>query len=287
MSFSMRLPAACMLVACALMCVMVQIVPAVSPRAEGAKSCALSFSLPEGALLKYTCFFQSDRNFGGSDVSMNQTLDVEMKYGEKPDSTGAERVDLKYGKMKSSLVMNGTLQEWAPPIKLEGCEIRAFVTRDGTVATFDPGKGIIGMSRKDDLRDFVDALFVRLPDSIVSVGGTWTEEIEEGKKEGAEPEVKGTAVYTLKKIEKKGDVEIAYIEAKGNLKLNMEAAGGTLVADGKVDMKAQIAVAGGYIVELKQNIDVRGNFVAKDPLTDKETKRETYATNVTEIKLQK
>ena len=287
MFYAMRFPAARTLVACVLACVMVQIVPAASPRAQAAKSCVLSFSLPEGTLLTYTNFSQIDQNFGGSDVRMNQTTDLEMKYGEKADSTGAARVDLRFGKVKSSLVMNGQLREWSPPIKLEGTEIRVFVTREGTVARFEPGKGIIGMNKKDDLRDVVDAMFVELPDTSVSIGGTWTQKIEEGKKEGQEPEIKGTAVYTLKKIEKKGDLEIAFIEAKANIKMNSETPAGMLVADGKIDVKAQIAVAGGYIVELKQSVDIRGAVVAKDPLTDKETKRETYVTRITEIKLQK
>jgi hypothetical protein len=287
MSFAMRFPAARMLVACVLVCAMVHIVPAVSPRAAEMKSCALSFSLPEGTLLNYTNFSQIDMNFGGSDVRMNQTSDLEMKYGEKADSTGATRVDLKFSKVKTSRVVNGQLGEWSPPIKLEGAEIRAFVTRDGKLARFEPGRGIVGMSKKEDLRDLVDALFVKLPDTIVSIGGTWTEEIEEGKKEGVEPQIKGTAVYTLKKIEKKGDIEIAFIEGKADIKINSEQGAGTLVADGEVSIKAQIAVAGGYIVELKQNFEIRGNVVEKDPLTDKETKRETAVTRITEIKLQK
>ncbi|MCX5753601.1 MAG: hypothetical protein NTW97_08130 [Candidatus Krumholzibacteria bacterium] len=287
MSSAMRFPATRMLVACALACVMVHIVPAISPRAEETKSCVLAFSLLEGTILNYTNFSQIDQNYGGSDVSMNQTSNLEMKYGEKADSTGAARVDFKFSKVKSSLVMNGQLREWTPPIKLEGAEIRVFVTRDGKVARFEPGKGIIGMSKKEDLRDVVDALFVKLPDTVVSVGGTWTEEIEEGKKEGAEPEIKGTALYTLKKIEKKGDIEVAVIEAKANVKMNSETPAGMLVADGKIDIKAQIAVAGGYIVELKQNVEIRGDVVEKDPLTDKVTKRQTAVTRVTEIKLQR
>jgi hypothetical protein len=287
MLFPMRFPAARVLVACALVCVMVQVVPAASPRAEETKSCVLSFALPEGTVLRYSDFSQIDQNFGGSDVSMNQTSDLEMKYGQKPDSTGAARVDLKFGKMKSSLVMNGQLQEWSPPLKLEGCEIRVFVTREGKVADFEPGKGIIGMSKKEDLRDLVDALFVPLPDSTVSVGAIWTEEIAQGKKEGGAPEIKGTALYTLKKIEKKDGLDVAVIEGKADIAMNMETPAGTLVADGKAEIKARIAVAGGYVVELKQNIDIRGNVVAKDPLTDKETKRETYVTRITEIKLQK
>jgi hypothetical protein len=287
MSIAMRFPAARMLVAFALACVMITVVPASSPRAEEKKSCSLSFALPEGTLLNYTSFSQVEQNFGGSDVSMNQTSELAMKYGDKPDSTGAARVDLKFGKVSSSLVMNGQLQEWSPPLKLEGAEIRVFVTRDGEIEHFEPGKGIIGMSKKDDLKDIVEALFVKLPDTIVSVGGTWTEEIEEGKKEGAEPAIKGTAVYTLKKIEKKGDLEIAVIEAKAKIKMNSETPVGMLVADGEVGIKAQIAVAGGYIVELKQSVDIRGDIIAKDPLTDKETKRETAVTRTTEIKLQR
>jgi hypothetical protein len=287
MSRAIRFPAARTLVACALACVMVPIVPAASPRAQEAKSCVLSFSLPEGTLLNYTNFSQIDMNYGGADVRMNQTTDVEMKYGEKADSTGAARIDLKFSKVKTSRVVNGQLGEWSPPIKLEGAEIRAFVTREGKLARFEPGRGFIGMSKKDDLKDFVDALFIKLPDTTVSVGGTWTEAIEEGKKEGVEPQVKGTAVYTLKRIEKKGDIEIAVIEGKADIRINAEQGGGILVADGKIDMKAQIAVAGGYVVELKQNFDIRGDVVEKDPLTDKETKRETAVTRITEIKLQK
>ncbi len=266
---------------------MVQFVFAVSPRAEEKKSCTLTFSLPEGTILRYSDFSQIDQNFGGSDVSMNQTADVEMAYGEKADSTGAARVDLKFGKVKSSLVMNGQLREWTPPIKLEGAEIRVFVNPNGKIARFEPGRGIVGMSRKDDLREIVDALFVTFPDSTVSVGETWTEEIEEGKKEGDEPEIKGTAVYTLKKIEKKGDIEVAVIEGKADIKMNSETPVGTLVANGKLSMKAQVAVAGGYIVEMKQNVDITGDIVVKDPLTDRETKRETIVTRIVEIKLQK
>jgi hypothetical protein len=287
MSFATRFPAARMLVACALVCVMINVVPAVSPKAEEAKSCTLFFALPEGTTLNYTVFYQSERNFSGADVSMNQTIEVAMKYGDKPDSTGAARVDLDYGKMKSSAVMNGQLQEWTPPIKLEGSEIRAWVGRDGKVERFEPGKGILGMGKKDDLRDYVESLFIELPDTVVAVGGTWTKEIVEGKREGAEPEIKGTAVYTLKKIEKKDGVEIAVIEGKANVKLNMDAPGGTLIADGKISMKGQVAIAGGYIIEMKQSADISGDVVSIDPITDKETKRQSIATNITEIKLQK
>jgi hypothetical protein len=287
MSLVKRCAAAPALVACALVCVMIAVVPAVSPKAEEAKSCVLAFSLPEGTTLNYTAFYQSEQNFSGADVSMNQTIEVVMKYGDKPDSTGAARVDLDSGKTKSSAIMNGQLQDWTPPIKLEGSEIRAFVGRDGTVARFEPGKGIIGMGKKDDLRNYVEPLFIELPDTVVAVGGTWTKEIVEGKREGAEPEIKGTAVYTLKKIEKKDGMEIAVIEGKANVKLNMDAPGGTLIADGKVSMKGQIAVAGGYIIEMKQSVDIHGDVVSKDPITDKETKRQSVATNITEIKLQK
>ena len=95
MSFTMRFPAARMLVACMAVLLGVLVVCGASSRAEEKKSCMLVFSLPEGAVLKYKSFNQLDQNYGGTDVSMNQTSQVEMVYGSGLDSTGAARVDLK------------------------------------------------------------------------------------------------------------------------------------------------------------------------------------------------
>ncbi|MGD1049062.1 MAG: hypothetical protein ABR899_09990, partial [Candidatus Krumholzibacteriaceae bacterium] len=145
---------------------------------------------------------------------------------------------------------------------------------------------VTGLRDANDLRDMVEAWFVKLPDSTVTVGQSWKKPIVEGKKEGAEPEVKGEGVFTLKKIETRGNIQIAFIEGKAILKINKETPAGDLVADGNVDMKAQVAVPGGYLIELKQDLEIRGNTVAKDTVTDKETKRQTALTRNTEIKLQ-
>jgi len=97
--------------------------------------------------------------------------------------------------------------------------------------------------------------------------------------------MKGKAVYTLKKVEKKGDLEIATIEGKVNLKLNQDTPAGFLKGDAKVDVKAQVAVGGGYVIELKETMDIKGDVVARDPITDKETKREASLTRYFERKL--
>ena len=276
------------LVTCVAIVLAFQAVWCAAPRAEEKKSsCTLAFGLPEGTLLHYKDFAQTGQNYGGTDVSMNQTSEVDMSYAGEPDSTGNARVSLKFIKIKSSLVMGGQLQEWESPIKLEGADIRVFVSRAGKVVRFEPGRNIPGLRNVNDLRDAVDTWFVDLPDSTVAIGESWKREIVEGMKEGQEPEIKGEVVYTLKKIETRGNIEIAAVEGKGVLKMNSETPAGTLVADGKVDVKAQIAVPGGYIVELKQTVEIRGNTVAKDPLTDKETKRATAVTRYTEITLQK
>ena len=276
------------LVTCVAIVLAFQAVWCAAPRAEEKKSsCTLAFGLPEGTLLHYKDFAQTGQNYGGTDVSMNQTSEVDMSYAGEPDSTGNARVSLKFIKIKSSLVMGGQLQEWESPIKLEGADIRVFVSRAGKVVRFEPGRNIPGLRNVNDLRDAVDTWFVDLPDSTVAIGESWKREIVEGMKEGQEPEIKGEVVYTLKKIETRGNIEIAVVEGKGVLKMNSETPAGTLVADGKVDVKAQIAVPGGYIVELKQTVEIRGNTVAKDPLTDKETKRATAVTRYTEITLQK
>jgi hypothetical protein len=275
-----------MLVACALILLAAQIVPSAALRAEEKKSCMLVFALQEGTLLHYTFFAQTEQNYGGSDVTMNQTNSVDMSCAAKADSTGASKIDLKFIKVKSSLVMNGQLQQWEPPIKLEGVELKVSVSPAAEIVHFDMPRNVVGLRNPDDLREIINPWFVKLPDTMTTVGQTWKKRIAEGKREGGEPEVTGEGVYTLKKIETRGNMQVAFVEGKANLKINQDTPAGTLVADGTVDLKAQIAVPGGYILELKQNLEIRGNTVAKDPITDRETKRQTALTRNTEIKLQ-
>jgi hypothetical protein len=279
MSPSLRAVSTSMRLACAL----ILTVSPGAPRAAEEHSCRLSFNLPEGTVLHFVDFTQMEQNFGGSDVTFNQTSDVDMSSTGKTEE-GNCRVDLAFIKVKSSVVSNNQLMDWTPPIKLEGATIKVVVSPAGDVVRFEPGRNIQGLHDVNDLRDVVDPWFVKLPDSTVAVGQSWTKEIVEGEKEGAEPAVKGEAVFTLKKIEKKGSLDVAIVEGKANLKMNSETPGGTLIADGKANIKAQIAVPGGYIVELKEDLDIRGNTVATDPLTDKETKRETAVSVHVEIK---
>ena len=286
MATSTRSGSARMFVACALILFVVQAVSSAVLRAEEKKAVKLSFALPEGTLLHYKDFVQTDQNYSGSDVTLNQTSDVDMSFVAKADSTGNSKIGLTFLKVKSSLVMNGQLQQWEPPIKLEGMQMKVTVSPAAEVVHFDMPRNVIGMKNADDIRDIIEAWFVELPDTTVAVGGSWKKAIVEGKTEGAEPEIKGEGVFTLKKIETRGNVEVAFVEGKANLKINKETPAGTLVADGTVGLKAQIAVPGGYIIELKQNLEIRGNTVSKDPLTDKETKKETALTRTTEIKLQ-
>jgi len=276
-----------MIAACVAIVFCVLVVSGSASWAEEQEPVKLAFSLSEGTVLHYKSFNQLDQNWAGTDVSMNQTSQVEMAYGSGPDSTGAARVDLKYIEVKTSLVQGGRLQEWSPPMKLEGATIRIMIMPTGEVTKFDPGRNIPGMSSAEDLREIIDAWFIGFPDGEIAEGQSWTKEIVRGKRDEGPPEAKGEMVYTLKKIEKKGDLEVAVIEGKLKLDLNQDTPAGVLVGTGDGKLKAQVALAGGYIVELKEEIDLRGDIVYKDPLTDKETKRETAVTQIYERKLQR
>jgi hypothetical protein len=254
--------------------------------AQGKGPIKLTFNLPEGTALHYKSFNQLNQNFSGTDATMNQTSQVEMVFGAPPDSTGASRVDLKYIEVKTSLVMGGKLMDWEPPIKLEGATIKVWILPTANIVRFDPGRGIPGMSSPDDIREIIEAWFVKYPEGELNVGQTWTEDVLRGVRDEGPPAAKGQMVYTLKKVEKKGNLDVASIEGKMKLDLNQDTAAGMLVGVGDVKLKALVALAGGYIVELKETIDISGDIVAKDPLTDKVTKRGTAATQTYERKLQ-
>ncbi len=285
MMASARSGAGCSLVACAALVFGVLAACGSGARAEEKGPVKLVFSLPEGTVLNYESFNSLNQNFSGTDVTMNQTSKVEMAYGAPPDSAGASRVDLKYNEVRTSLVQGGKLMEWEPPIKLQGATIKVWILPTGNVVRFDPGRHIPGMSSPDDIQEIIDAWFVKFPEGELKIGQTWTEDVVRGKRDEGPPEAQGQMVYTLKKCEKKGNIDVACIEGKMKLVLNRDTAVGTLVGEGKASIKAQVALAGGYIVELKETIDISGDIVSKDPLTDKETRRGTAATQTYERKL--
>ncbi len=286
MSASARTGAGRMFAACAAVAVCVLVVHVSSSWTAAQGPVKLAFKLSEGTVLHYKSFNQIDQNYSGTDVTMNQTSQVDMSAAGPPDSTGAEHVDLKYVAVKASLVQGGQLRDWSPPIKLEGATIKIRIMSNGDVAGFDPGRHIPGLSSAEDLRELVDAWFVRFPDQEIAVGQSWTEPIVMQPREQGPPGEKGEIVYTLKKIEKRGNLDVAVIEGKLKVDLNMETPAGVLVGKGEGKVKAVVALNGGYIVEIKETIDRAGEVVVKDPITDKETRRQTAVTQIYERTLQ-
>jgi hypothetical protein len=260
------------------------VIPVSTLRAEEKKQCKLAFAMPDSTVLHYKAASQLDQNYGGTDVRMNQTFEVDMSLMKKTDE-GNYKVQLKFNKVTSSVLQGTQLVEWDPPLKLQGASIDPTVSPRGDVLTVEPGGHIPGMTSPSALKEVVEPWFIDLPDTMVAVGETWKKDVLEGAKEKGEPDIKGTIIYTLKKIEKRGNLEVAIIEGKVKLKMNQPTGIGVLVADGEGSIKAALAVEGGYMVEFKETIDIRGNTIAKDPLTDKETKRETAVTNYMECKL--
>lgn len=254
--------------------------------AQDKKTCELCFAPADSAVFHYKIFSQDDQSFRGTGATLNQTAEIDLKMSGR-DEAGNTIADITFGKMTSSLVSNNQLMEWEPPAKLEGRTIRAVVSRKGKILDVKALGSIPGIGGSRDLLDLVEPWFVRLPDTTFAVGDTWTREILEGVEEGHEPDRAGQAVYTLKKLEKKGGVEVAVIEAKINAKLNRDTPAGVLVGNEKTDLKASVAIGSGHIVELKRVMEVKGDIIARDELTNKETKRQTAIISTYEAKLQK
>lgn len=253
--------------------------------AQEKNSRKLCFELPDSLVLHYKIFSQMNQNFSGMDVTFNQTAQVDVcKAGM--DDEGNNKVEIAFKKITSSLVANNQLSQWEPPIKLEGKKIRAIVSRTGSVIKVEPIGNIPGVGKPDDLMDVVEPGFISFPDSSLGVGGTWTMDIVEEKEKGREPERLGKAVFQLKKIEKRGNLEVALIEGKITCKLNTDTDGGRLVGEEKSSLKALVAADAGYIVEIKRSSEIKGEVILKDELTGKEKRNEMVLSSTYEAKLE-
>lgn len=251
------------------------------------KVCQLCFLPPDSAVFHYKISYYVDQTFHGTSAQLTQSSEVDLVSRGRTES-GDTKVELNYRKITSSLVSNNQLMEWEPPYDLEGKTIRAVVSRKGKIVEVKEVGNIPGIGGEDELREIIEPYFIRLPDSSFAVGSTWTRDILEGVKEdkSKEPDRVGKGLYTLKKIEKKGGVEVGYIEAKIEAKLNKDTPAGLLVGNEKTEIKASIALGSGHIVEIKRVVEIKGDIIARDELTNKETKQKTAVVSTYEGKLQ-
>lgn len=260
----------------------------VSGLAADEETVHLSFALPEGKVLMYESSMMEEMVSSGMEITVSHSIMVEMSLSEMMED-GNFKVALSFSDEDASLFRDGELEDYEPDIKLENKTVYAFVNSKNEVTKTEAASYIPGLSSEDELREMIEDWFVRLPDADIVVGTQWrTEILKMGiSQEGEEPEVKGYTDFKLKKIEEKKGILIAEIEGKTRININKAMYRGTLVAKGKGEIKAKIALEGGYIIECKRKMDVKGKTKGKDPITGKESESEAAITQYFECKLKK
>ncbi len=282
---TMRPPLTLVLMSCAVAVLVVCLAPGF---AAEQKKVHLSFAPTENWMLTYKTSQMNEQNFAGMDITYSHSMMVGVSLKEKIDED-SYKIALSFTDEDASLFRDGELEDYEPPIKLENKTVYAFVNPNGEVTKAEAASSIPGLGGMDELREMIEDWFVRLPDEDVEVGQEWRIEILKMgmSQEGEEPEVKGYTDFKLKKIEEKDGLLIAEIEGKRFVNINRAMQFGRVVAEGKGEIKTKIAVDGGYIVECKRKMDVKGKMIGQDPLTGRESESKTAITQYFECKLEK
>jgi hypothetical protein len=252
------------------------------------KEAHLSFTPPEGAQFNYRTSHQIEQNYQGMDRVISQSADVVFTLVEMMEGD-IFKVSLSFSNEDASLVQDDQLMDYEPDVKLEGKEVFAFVNAKGEVSKVEASSHIPGLSSMDELREMIEDWFVRLPDTSVQVDQDWRIDIVKrgASQENQPPEVEGWIDFRLKKLEEKNGITIAEIEGKTYYDINKAMQFGKVVAEGKGDIKSKIAVEGGYIIECKRKMDIKGKMIGIDPITGKASESKLAMTQYFECKLQK
>ena len=252
------------------------------------KEAHLSFSLPEGIEFNYRTSQMLEQNFHGMDMTISESADVALSLVEMMEGNIC-KVSLLFSNQDASMIRDDELMDYEPEVKLEGKTVFAFVKTNGEVTNAEASSYIPGLGSMDELKEMLEDWFVRLPDEKVKVGQEWRIDIvKKGvSQEGEPPEIEGWIDFKLKKIGEKDGIAIAELEGKIYYDINRAMQFGKLLAEGKGEIKSKIAIEGGYIVECKRKMDVKGKMVGIDPVTGKESESKTAITHYFECKLQK
>ncbi|UCF06424.1 MAG: hypothetical protein JSV33_05165 [bacterium] len=246
----------------------------------------LSFAFPQVEILKYKASNQTDVVYSGVDMIMSMSVEVEASCDSMTED-GNSMVNLAFSNIKSSLVRDDEIMDWEFPIKLDGKTVLLTINRKGEIVDTRTGSHIPGVSSNEELGELLEDFFVELPDSEVTVGTSWGEDIFEKGKEGEPPKMKGRVEYKLKKIEKKKGIETALIEWKVEAVTYVRTANARVESEFEGNGKANVALEGGYVIDLKWQVDDKKKIFEEDPLTGQEREMEAAETHYYEMKLEK
>ena len=252
------------------------------------KEAHLSFSLPEATEFNYRATQMIEQNFHGMDITYSQSADVALSFVEMTEGNIC-KVSLLFTNEAASMLQDDELMDYEPEVKLEGKTVYAYVNTKGEVTNVEADSYIPGLGSMDELKEMIEDWFLRLPDEKVKVGQEWrTDVIKMGmSQEGETPEVEGWIDFKLKKIEVKDGIKIAEIEGKTHYDVNKAMQFGKLLAEGNGKIKTKIAIEGGYIIECKRKIDIKGKMVGVDPISGKKDESKMAMTHYFECKMQK
>lgn len=245
----------------------------------------LAFAAPEGMKAFYKATSQIERNYSGIDFVMNTSSEIETSYGAKNED-GNYEVVMEFKKFKSGIIRDDEIMDWDPPVKFEGKTVHLVITPKGKIESVSAGSHIPGLKNNDQLKQIIDPYFMELPDSQVTVGGEWKKEILKEGSEGEPPKVKGSVDYKLKKIETKKGIEVACIEWKSEAEIYGKTGTGYMEGKVKARGKAFVALDGGYVVELKWDLENKMKIFEEDPLTGKVKESGSAEAHYYEIKLE-
>ncbi|MBN2070353.1 MAG: hypothetical protein JW814_02760 [Candidatus Krumholzibacteriota bacterium] len=249
----------------------------------------LRFSLSEGQVLKYKSNQRTEMNWHGIEFTRVSTVISELSLDKQIDDT-TQQVALKFIERRDRRSRGGgEFEDFDGPVKPEGKTVRITVDEAGRVK--EAIGFIIGIKKGEPLKSYVERWFFKLPEDPVKKDSSWIRNIPEddpednGEKDD-QPALKGTIEFKLKKFEKKDGIRVAVIEYEADLVGHQVIEEGMTESVIKSQGEVKIAVDGGYIVESKLSVDVKGEVITVDEFSGDETKNGFAQTLYTEIKLE-
>lgn len=231
---------------------------------------SFSFAFPEGEAIDYELSLSEETNWSGMVITTNQTYKIAASLRERSEEGGSV-VELAFPEVKTYRMIDDDIQDWKPPLTLDGKSIVVTVGADGEIGEIKPGANIPGMRSPAQLRPYAQAVFSRLPGEPKAPGDSWEIEIrknadyEDLAADSEEtPVFTGKSVYKFKKIEKKHGIEVAFFEVESRVEINRETAQGTMTGENNGKTKVYVALDGCWVVESKAESEFKGRMVSDD-----------------------
>jgi len=213
----------------------------------------IDFSLQPETVLEYKGTNTREMNYYGNSINIIHTDRIKMTVREKTDEN-IHRIRVRYLESGDKMIRGDEMTDFNNPVKPEGRVVEVGVDSRGEITDV---KGVIPGLTGDEIKEYLDIWFFKLPEEARKVGESWRRDLSDSTETSV---IRGWADITLKSVDSEKGIAVAKLDVAVRVDVQRRSERGDITGVQEAQSELAIAIDGGYIVQYESESEFRGKL---------------------------